>query len=628
MPPPNSSEPDPQSLAEDIFARFLTAREQGQSPDFEALLRQHPELATRLRQLDAQYVHWKSIFAQLAAPPATTSVPLAARLESRYGDDVDPGISLDPEPADADSGPSSELLKRLHAHAPKHARYKLQGEIGRGGMGAVIRVWDADLRRTLAMKVVLGKEDRTANGATPPIDSKTLGRFLEEAQITGQLDHPGIVPVHELGLGADGQVYFTMRLVKGEDLRTIFRHVETGHEGWNTARALSVMLKVCEAMAYAHSKGVIHRDLKPANIMVGKYGEVYVMDWGLARVAGKQDLHDLRMQEPQAGPSSQSVRTERCEERDGTPDSPLITLDGTVMGTPAYMSPEQAMGRVKELGPATDVYAIGAMLYHLLAVSELEMPYVPKGARMSARSVHLAVIQGAPKPLKELAPRAPAELVAIAEKALSRDIAQRYSGMDALSNDIRAYLEGRVVKAYRTGLTAEFIKWSQRQPLAFASTLIAAAVILGTNFFVLWVKVGDSQPFSPFAYLCLVPCVLLSSGICVLLERLFAPAALNPMRSTSATAAVFVTGALIATVSGLLFPQFGPWLPVSLCVLLHPPLVARILQASLGRATAIYASTFSATLILALVILAWFGKWPLISRYLYHIFGIDLGHQH
>ncbi|MFM7297429.1 MAG: protein kinase domain-containing protein, partial [Planctomycetota bacterium] len=249
----------------------------------------------------------------------------------------------------------------------------------------------------------------------------------------------------------------------------------SGHEGWNTTRALGVLLRVCEAMAYAHAKGVIHRDLKPANIMVGRYGEVYVMDWGLARVSGSKDLHDVRLKD--APVTSQSIQTERREERADTPDSPLVTMDGDVVGTPAYMSPEQAMGKVKELGPASDVYAVGAMLYHLLA---LEMPYVPKGARMSARSVHLAVVQGAPKPLVELAPKAPAELVAIIEKAMSRELSARYPNMDALASDLRAYLEGRVVSAYESGSWAEAKKWVQRnKPLTVAAAAALLALVGG-----------------------------------------------------------------------------------------------------------------------------------------------------
>ncbi|MBU0719603.1 MAG: protein kinase, partial [Planctomycetes bacterium] len=138
---------------------------------------------------------------------------------------------------------------------------------------------------------------------TPAVDAGILTRFLEEAQVTGQLEHPGIVPVHELGLDASGRVYFTMRLVRGETLRSVFDKVhDSKNEDWSVIRALGAVLKVCEAMAYAHSKGVLHRDLKPANIMLGRYGETYVMDWGLAKIVGSKDRADIRIRE-----SSESV---------------------------------------------------------------------------------------------------------------------------------------------------------------------------------------------------------------------------------------------------------------------------------------------------------------------------------
>ena len=478
-PPSPSSKPSdasqPLSPAEELYAQYLTRRQQGATLDIDAWCASHPDHAADLRKLDAQYGQLSSIFERLMGSQPAPEKRLADELRERYGEGVDPGISLDGGGASqSDSGPSSELLRRLRTHAPKNSRYKLQGEIGRGGMGAVIRVWDEDLRRTLAMKVVLGKEDKAAKGATPPVDSRTLGRFLEEAQITGQLDHPGIVPVHELGLGADGQVYFTMRLVKGEDLKQVFGHVESGHDGWNTARALGVMLKVCEAMAYAHAKGVIHRDLKPANIMVGRYGEVYVMDWGLARVAGTKDLHDLRIKN--AGGTSQSVRTERREERDEAPDSPIVTMDGDVMGTPAYMPPEQARGDIAQLGPHSDVYAVGAMLYHLLLVKHIEMPYVAKGARASARAVLLRVLEEGPKGILSYEKNAPAPLIAIVEKAMARELGRRYPDMESLAGDLRAYIEGRVVKAYETGTWAETKQWVKRnKPLAAS---IAAGVLV------------------------------------------------------------------------------------------------------------------------------------------------------
>src|SRR5688572_17822458 len=176
-------------------------------------------------------------------------------------------------PAD-DHGFSAELLGKLAGRKETYERYQPRGDIAKGGQGTVVQVWDEDLHRNLAMKVLTGK---TADGPGPQVTPRALARFLEEAQVTGQLDHPGIVPIHELGLDGAGRVYFTMKLVKGRTLKEVFQLIEKGEEGWNRTRALSVMLKVCEAMAYAHHKGVVHRDIKPANVMVGRFGEVYVM---------------------------------------------------------------------------------------------------------------------------------------------------------------------------------------------------------------------------------------------------------------------------------------------------------------------------------------------------------------
>ncbi|MFN0007473.1 MAG: SUMF1/EgtB/PvdO family nonheme iron enzyme [Planctomycetota bacterium] len=390
--------------------------------------------------------------------------------------DSDPGLSPPIEAADSASGATDELLTRLASHRFEKSRYSLQGEIARGGMGAILKVRDEDLRRTLAMKVILGKADARVEGSTPSVDSRMLGRFLEEAQVTGQLDHPGIAPVHELGLDSDGRVYFTMKLVKGRDLKHIFDLVFEGKEKWNETRALSVVLKVCEAMAYAHSKGVIHRDLKPANVMVGSFGEVYVMDWGLARVLGRKDTHDIRLR-PDFTTSLASVKTERREEREESPDSPLVTMDGDVMGTPAYMPPEQAQGEIERLSPRSDVYAIGSMLYHLLA---RQMPYVKPQARISNRTVLAMVLQGPPAPLATLRKDVPAELAAICEKAMAREPENRYADTLGLAEDLRAYLEHRVVHAYETGAWAEAKKWVERnKPLAASVAAGVLALIVG-----------------------------------------------------------------------------------------------------------------------------------------------------
>src|SRR6185503_16598787 len=232
--------------------------------------------------------------------------------------------------------------------------------------------------------------------------------------------------------------------------------------------------RVCEAMAYAHSKGVIHRDLKPSNVMVGHFGEVYVMDWGLARVMSRQDLHDIRIK---TGLATESLHTDRREEREATPDSPLVTMDGVVVGTPSYMPPEQAGGEVSLLSARSDVYSIGAILYHLLAG---QPPYMLEGTRVSARTLLVRVLEGPPRPLSELVPSAPAELVAICERAMARDPAQRYPDTLALADELRSFLEHRVVRAYRTGPVVELRKWVRRnRGLASAAFLGIAGLICG-----------------------------------------------------------------------------------------------------------------------------------------------------
>ena len=368
-------------------------------------------------------------------------------------------VSLEPQAGTArpDSKPLSAALERIGANSPKSGRYRLDGEIARGGMGVIQKVWDANLRRAIARKL-LGKGPSGSDSRQS--DPRSVGRFLEEAQVTAQLEHPGIVPVHELGLDAEGKLYFTMRLVRGEDLHKIFEHVKTGAHGWNLTRALHVMLRVCEAMSYAHKKGVLHRDLKPANVMVGRFGEVYVMDWGLARVLGEHDTKNVRIA---PDPQSSDVHTDRGSVDVDTPDSPLLTMDGDVVGTPAYMSPEQARGEIEALGPASDVYSLGAMLYHLLAG---HMPYVEPGTKPSARAIWHRVMVSPPPPL---GPPLPAELVAIVDKAMTREPRGRYGSVLELADDLRAYLELRVVRAHRTGALVELSKWVQRNRLAAVS---------------------------------------------------------------------------------------------------------------------------------------------------------------
>jgi WD40 repeat protein/tRNA A-37 threonylcarbamoyl transferase component Bud32 len=364
----------------------------------------------------------------------------------------------------------SEIIARLRARPRIEDRYEAEREIARGGMGAILRVHDRDLRRELAMKVIL--EDLGGADPTSSDAQRIRARFLEEAQVTGQLDHPGIVPVHELGLDARGRLYFTMKLVRGRDLRAVYDALRKNEEGWNLPRVLGVLLRVCEAMAFAHEKGVIHRDLKPANVMVGRFGEVYVMDWGLARVMGSQTNHDRAHTS-----AERHVESERRETaRSG--DSSLATLDGDIVGTPAYMSPEQALGRHDEVGARSDVYSLGAMLYELLAG---HAPYMPAGEQRTPFTVVRLLTQGPPEPIERLAKGAPEELVSICEKAMARESGARYAGMLELAEDLRAYLEGRVVRAHSTGAVVEFKKWIGRNRGFAAAVATAITVALGLS---------------------------------------------------------------------------------------------------------------------------------------------------
>ena len=373
----------------------------------------------------------------------------------------------------AKRGTSEDLLDLLQAElgggksglGSGSNRYEHLGEVARGGMGIILKVRDRGFRRDLAMKVLPDhKLDLGSIGA----ESHNMSRFLDEAQVTGQLEHPGVIPVYDVGIDEDGRLYFTMRLVKGITLAQVFDKARSQSDGWTQTRALNILIRVCETMAFAHEKGVVHRDLKPANIMVGRFGETYVMDWGLAKVTG-----DTRQRERDE--SMQSVLTTTRADRNATGDSSYATLDGAVMGTPAYMPLEQARGELERLGPRSDVYSVGALLYHLLSG---RAPYELDGEDNGAAAILLRVIEEELKSLDRNAPDCPDELIAICSKAMAREPEDRYESMIAFADDLHAYLDDRVVSAYRTGAVVELKKWVRRNRGLAASLMIAVVIAI------------------------------------------------------------------------------------------------------------------------------------------------------
>ncbi|MEW6742875.1 MAG: protein kinase [Planctomycetota bacterium] len=248
--PPGRPEDSALSPAEDAYFEYLSRRERGEGLSFDAFCTEHPALGSQLREVHAAW-QW---LADMQKPGCSGAFLVSRVLEQAPG-------SGPPRSADHEH----HVLTRLLASGASGRGYQLVREVARGGMGIVDAVWDPALRRTVARKTCAL---RLRSGSPPGLSAswwRALTRFLDEAQITGQLDHPGIVPVHELGVDDEGSAYFTMRLVEGRELGEIGRLARAGEEGWSLTRALGVLIRISETMAYAHEKGVVHRDLKPSN---------------------------------------------------------------------------------------------------------------------------------------------------------------------------------------------------------------------------------------------------------------------------------------------------------------------------------------------------------------------------
>lgn len=368
-----------------------------------------------------------------------------------------------------------------HAFQLPDPRYIVGPEVARGGMGAILSVHDRNIHREVAVKVM---------HADTAADRENVIRFIEEAQVTSQLEHPNIVPVHEVGITSEQDVYYTMKMVRGHNLEQILADIRKNKVAtirqYPLSRLLTIFQKACDGIAFAHSRGVLHRDLKPENIMVGKYGEVLIMDWGLAKVIGAPER-------PATGTSTSSAPDWLVEDVDSVRSSTAFrTMAGEIMGTPGFMAPEQAAGAVAEFDPRTDIYALGAILYYILCLhTPVEGTVEEVLEKTKAGDITPALSHNPPDDLdpakrKWVLPhlpnnRIPPPLAAVATKALARDRDRRYQTVPELQRDLEAYQQGFATGAEEAGALRLLYLLVQRHrlPLAIiAGTLTVLALVI------------------------------------------------------------------------------------------------------------------------------------------------------
>jgi tetratricopeptide (TPR) repeat protein len=406
-----------------LFARLIEALEGDPDFDLEGFLRAHAEHGARLRQRVENLRR-----AGLLGPGAGAGQVLHT-MRARFG--VTSSVrTVAPAPAEP-ATPGELLPSRLVG-----GRYRILDEIGRGGMGRVFRALDVDLGREVALKVV---DLEPGAGAEARERRAYLERFLSEAQVTAQLEHPAIVPLHDIGIDRTGQLYYTMKRVEG---RTLESWIAEWRAGPGRPRVplpelLRIVLQICDALALAHARGVVHRDLKPSNVMIGRFGEVHVMDWGLAKLLGRD--------EP-AAPGEGRV----CERA----DSP--TRLGQVLGTPTHMAPEQARGDPGLIDARADIYGVGAILCHALTGE-------PPNRKASGAAAWTGV---------------PAELAAVCRKALEPERERRYPSAAELAADLRAFLEMRRGSAWRDGPWRSTVKLVRRRAASVAGLGAALLAVI------------------------------------------------------------------------------------------------------------------------------------------------------
>ncbi len=381
---------------------------------------------------------------------------------------------IEPPPTPVSLEARRQALRRiLPPEFLRERKYEIGNTIAQGGMGAVLQARELTIERNVAMKVML-------NGT----QADEVMRFVSEAKVTGQLEHPNIVPVHELGVDEKEQVFYTMKYVRGITLRKVLDLLFEGQkatiEKYPLAQLLTVFQKVCDAIAFAHNKGVIHRDLKPENFMIGDYGEVLVMDWGLAKVL------DPKRYAAHASPEGHSIiRTGLRAEL-----AAAEKQSGNVMGTPQYMAPEQAYGAHDELDIRTDVYALGAILHHLLTLRPPIEGTDPQEVLRKAAHGEFESARHATDGKKRLphlpGGKVPEALSAVAKKAMANRAEDRYQNVPDFQADIEAYQNGFATTAEKAGVGKQAYLLVKRQVYlvgALAAALVLFAALLAYVLF-------------------------------------------------------------------------------------------------------------------------------------------------
>ncbi|MCH2176731.1 MAG: serine/threonine protein kinase, partial [Lentisphaeria bacterium] len=346
--------------------------------------------------------------------------------------------------------PADDLPDYLTRH------YEDIDALGHGGSAEVMASYDGVLQRTIAKKVMHEKYAE---------NPKHIKRFIREAQLMARLSHPNIIPIYELGKNYDGQLQTIMKLVSGKTLSHVIRKIELKEqqylEEYTLRKRIDIFLRVCDAISYAHDQGVIHRDIKPGNIIVGDFGEVMLLDWGLAKYIPNMDTTQI---ESTITDITSYVTDELCNDH---------TKMGTVSGTPNYMSPEQAEGYNHKMDGRSDIYALGALLFEMLVLKQLY-------PRQDALDILNKVINEPVKlPKKNRhGEKIDAELVAICEKAMEKEPNNRYQTVKELSDDLQAYLDFQPISVYEAPLYKRFANMCMRNPVPTASISVFLICIL------------------------------------------------------------------------------------------------------------------------------------------------------